>query len=76
MIELQKELIRVLKEDLTLAKSVVPRDGVDPVPYGPLDAEEDVALGGADPLVSNPATELEAVRSDNIRLKTELSVLH
>jgi hypothetical protein len=48
---------------------------VDPVPYEPLDKEEDVAPGGADPLVSNPAKELESARSDNKRLKTELSVM-
>jgi hypothetical protein len=48
---------------------------VDPVPYEPSDAEEEVALEGADPLVSHPAKELEAARADNKRLKTELSVL-
>jgi hypothetical protein len=74
-IEQQGELIRVLKEDLTLARSVVPMAGVDPFPYEPSDVEEDVAPGGADPLVSNPAKELEDARSDNMRLKTELSVL-
>ena len=65
----------MLKEDLALAKSVVPKDGVDPAPYEPSDAEEEVAPVGAGPLVSQSAKELEDARADNKRLRTELSVL-